>query len=471
MNKFAAALALSLLCLAATACMKLGPDYERPEPGFDIPENFRELEETKTRRYVPQGRWWKEFEDPELNQVIENVISSNPDLRKAAASVSEAGAIVTRTLADQFPSVDLNASSSRQERSTVDFMQGGYTTVNIDSFSLSLPASFEIDLWGRLARATEAARAELLAAERNRQTVAQTLIAEAASQYFNIRYLEKKLLITMELKKTYEENLDLVEARYSMGISSVLDVRQARRSLAQSEAEIPPIIQALGKARHKLAVLQGRYPEKEKPEKKEKYSFELPPPVPAGLPSELLSRRPDIRKAEASLKASCAGIGEAQANRFPQISLTGKFGYNSDELNILLEPESQLWQIAAGIVQPVFDAGRRRAAVEAAEARYRQQAASYAKTLLEAFSEVEGALLTRKQQIERYKRLKAYLTEAEETLETALDRYQRGLTDYLNVIDAQQSKFQAELSLIETQYNIYANRISLYRSLGGGWGV
>ena len=451
-------------------CMKLGPEYQRPDTDFETPGAFAEAGQAGPQPYVPQHNWWKQFEAPRLNEVVARVLTHNPDIRKAAASVLEYRALIGQTRADQFPSLDLNAQASRAQQSVVEPFTGENVTVKTDTFTLTLPASFELDLWGRLSRATEAARADLLAAEENRQTVIHSLIAEAVSQYFNIQSLEARLQISRRLTRTYRENLELVEARYRQGLSSILDVRQARRSLAQSEAEIPPLVQALGKARQALAVLQGQYPAKPAEPSGGQSRFELPPPIPAGLPAELLNRRPDIRAVEASLKAACARIGVAKANRFPQIRLTGSLGYTSNELQELFEPENELWQIAAGIVQPVFDAGKRGFAQKAAEARYRQQEAQYAKTVLEAFSEVEAALLTRRQQIERYERLEIYLKEAKATLDTALDRYQRGLANYLNVLDAQKASFQAELSLVETRNAIYTNRVSLYRALGGGWG-
>jgi len=459
-----------IIGFAAAGCMKLGPEYRRPDTDFDTPAAYAEAGPAGAQPYVEQHNWWEQFEEPRLNQVLARVLTHNPDIRKAAASVLEYRALIGRTRADQFPNLDFNAQAARQQQSVVNSFTGENVTVKTDSFSLTLPASFELDLWGRLSRATEAARADLLAAEENRQTVIHSLIAEAASQYFTIQSLEARLQISRQLTRTYRENLELVEARYRQGLSSILDVRQARRSLAQSEAEIPPLVQALGKARQALAVLQGQYPAKTIGPAGAQSRFELPPPIPAGLPAGLLNRRPDIRAAEASLKAACARIGVAKANRFPQIRLTGSFGYTSNELQELFEPENELWQIAAGIVQPVFDAGKRKAAQRAAEARYRQQVAQYAKTVLEAFSEVEAALLTRRQQMERYERLEIYLKEAKATLDTALDRYQRGLANYLNVLDAQKARFQAELSLVETRNAIYTNRVSLYRALGGGWG-
>ena len=459
-----------IIGFAAAGCMNVGPEYRRPDTDIDAPAAYAEAGPAGAQPYVPQHNWWEKFDEPPLNQVVARVLTHNPDIRKAAASVLEYRALIGRTRADQFPTLDFNAQAARQQQSVVNSFTGENVTVKTDSFSLTLPAAFELDLWGRLSRATEAARADLLAAEENRQTLIHSLIAEAASQYFNIQSLEARLQISRQLTRTYRENLELVEARYRQGLSSILDVRQARRSLAQSEAEIPPLVQALGKARQALAVLQGQYPAKTIAPTGAQSRFELPSPIPAGLPAELLNRRPDIRAVEASLKAACARIGVAKANRFPQIRLTGSFGYTSNELQELFEPENELWRLAAGIVQPFFDAGKRKSAQKAAEARYQQQVAQYAKTVLEAFSEVEAALLTRRQQIERYERLEIYLKEAKATLDTALDRYQRGLANYLNVLDAQKARFQAELSLVETRNVIYTNRVSLYRALGGGWG-
>ena len=249
----------------------------------------------------------------------------------------------------------------------------------------------------------------------------------------------------------------------------MLDLHQARRSLARAEAELPPLIEASGRARHSLAILQAEYPGRASEAGCQPLDFSAPPPVPAGLPAELLTRRPDIRSAEAALEAASARIGVARAARFPQITLTGSLGYSSDELETLFDPASRLWKLAAGGVQPLFDAGRLAASERVARARYEQQLAAYAKTVLNAFAEVEDSLLARRQLLERRKRLVKLRSESEATLETALDRYQRGLTSYLNVLDARQSLYQTNLDLAETEYNIYSNRVKLHRALGGGW--
>lgn len=460
---------LFILCLSLTGCTTLGPEYTRPEIGTAIPDKFLEAEGAATRPHTPSGKWWQEFGDPVLDRTVEKVLENNPNIRKAAASVMEAKALARQTRAGQYPSLDLTTDASRQGRYTENPLTGSTESATTDSFSLAMPASFELDLWGRLSGATRAARADLLAAEENRRTIVQSLIAEAVTRYFNIRSIETRLSITRKMTETYRENLELVRARYKRGLVSILDVRQARRSLARSEARIPLLVRSAGAARQELAVLTGSYPTAEKPEPAGRNTYKIPPPVPAGLPSDLLHRRPDIRAAEAALKAASERVGAAVAERFPRITLTGSFGYTSEELNLLLDPESRLWKIASGLVQPIFDAGRLKAAQKAAEARYLQQEADYAKTVLDAFREMEGALLTRKQQMERFQRLQTLSDEAKGTLETALDRYQRGLSDYINVLDAQQANFETKLDLVETRYNIFTNRVTLYRALGGGW--
>ncbi|MBS3808922.1 MAG: efflux transporter outer membrane subunit, partial [Desulfobacterales bacterium] len=458
-----------LLVSAAAGCAWIGPDYSRPDTGAEIPEHYLAGKKAETEEYVPQHGWWKKFGDPELNRVVSEVVENNPDIAGAAAGVMEARAAMEQTGADRFPSLDLNVQASRQWQTVRDPLTDDKETVETDTFSLTLPASFELDLWGRLARASQAARADLLAAEENRRTVVQSMIAETVSLYLQIRFLEKQIDITRGLVASYKKNLELVEGRYRRGITPVLDVHQARRALARAEAELPSLVESKGKALHSLSILQGKYPENVDPPGKDRQALKMPPPVPAGLPSELLERRPDIRSAEASLEAACARIGAARANRFPRISLTGSLGYASNELDTLFDPVNELWKLAAGAMQPVFDAGKRAAAEEAARARYKKQVASYAKTVLQAFSEVEDALLARQQLMERHKRLVRLVSESAATLESARGRYRKGLTSYLNVLDAMQALHQAELDLAKGEYALFSNRVKLHRALGGGW--
>lgn len=454
---------------AAAGCMRLGPDYKEPDPGVRVPEGFLSAGEAETAGYASMDRWWEDFGDKELNHAVTSAVENNPEVAEAAAGVMEARAVLGQTGADRLPSVDFEARASRQEKSEINPLTNNKETVVTDTFSLSIPASFELDLWGRLARASQAARAELLAAEENRRTVVQSLIAETVNLYFQIRSLDLQIELTRDLVKSNQQHLELVKDRYRRGLASMLDVRQARRSLARAEAELPSLVESRGKAWHSFSILQGRYPENNESGDSGSRDFQMPEPVPAGLPSELLAMRPDIRAAEALLEAASARIGVARANRFPQISLTGSFGYTSDELSGLFEPENRLWQIAAGGIQPVFDAGRRAAAERAARARYEKQSAVYARTLLKAFGEVEDALFARQQLIERRSLLEELVSESEATLEIAMDRYKRGLSGYLNVLDARQNLYRSELDLVQVQYAIYSNRVKLHRALGGGW--
>ncbi|MBS0013878.1 MAG: efflux transporter outer membrane subunit [Desulfobacterales bacterium] len=467
-----------LFCLLACAlafglcgpgCMRAGPDYARPEPDFDMPGGFVSGSPEQAAVETDQNRWWEAFDDPALNRAVMRVIFANPDIARAAARVMEARAAVTQTGADQYPSLDFNASRSRQQQNIVEPFSGQRVSVETDTFSLSLPASFELDLWGRLARASEAARADLLAAEQNRRTMVQSMVAETVNLYLQIRSIQEQIDLSRDLVAAYEQNRDLVERRYERGLVSVLDVHQVRRSLARARSQLPALIRARGRAGHALAILQGQYPDSENLKRTTADGLPQLPPVPAALPSQLLDRRPDIRAAEAALEAACARIGAARAARLPQISLTGSFGYTSDAFDTLLNPASQLWQIAAGAFQPVFDAGRRAAAEQGALARYQQQEAVYAKTVLEALAEVEDALLSRQQLIEQHSRLRSLVSEAEATLNSAENRYQRGLVSYINVLDARQASFQAQLDLVEAQYAIFRNRVELHRVLGGGW--
>ena len=460
-------LLLPALCWLFSCSM--GPDFKRPDLTIAPPETFLNTPHGELIEFQETDNWWQVFDDPEIDQLVVNVIQNNPDIQTAAARVLEVQSVFKQSRADQYPVLNVNAEAGRQSYPAFNPLTGTTGTNISDSYSLSLPASFEIDLWGRLSRATESARARLLSAEENRRTVVQTLVAEAISLYLNIESLERQIQIKHKNVDAYRQRLEIVEGRYRRGLTSILDVRQASRVLAQAESQLPSLTATLGLQYQSLAILQGRYPKNNPPRKHAPDYFRLPPEVPPGLPSELITRRPDICAAEADLHSACALIGVAKAARFPRITLTGNFGYASDELDSLFDPESELWSIAAGGMQPVFNAGKLAAAQRAAQARYEQALSNYSKTVLQAFAEVEGALLTRKKQIERRNRLLTYRNEAAATLDVANDRYNRGLIDYLTVLDAQQVNDEAEIGLIMVEYDILSNHVRLFRALGGGW--
>jgi multidrug efflux system outer membrane protein len=459
---------LFFLLIMMTGCLKLGPEYKRPDLDVEVPAAY---ENAAGDNGAPANGelWWHVFNDPDLNLVVEEVIRNNLDVKQATARVLELHYQVVQTRANRFPQLGLQAQARRQQQPIIGILPSGTVSVENSIFTLALPASFEWDLWGRLARAEEASRAEMLQAVEARHTITQTVVAEAVSLYLQIEALERQIQITDRSITSFKRSRDLVEGRYRRGLSSILDVRQARRLLAQAESLLPDLRQNLSVAQHNLSVLHGNYPTAKPPRPQPEDYFKRLDPVPPGLPSELLQRRPDVRAAEETLKSLNALVGFAKANRFPRITLTGSFGYSSDELATLFQPESQLYNIAADMAQPLFEAGKRKAAQRAAEARYQQAAAAYVKTVLTAFADVEGALVTRKEKIERRDRVVVLLREARAALEVAESRYLRGLLEYLNVLDAQQSLFVAEQDLARVDLAILTNRVALHRALGGGW--
>jgi len=449
--------------------MKMGPDFRKPDPEVSQPEQFQYAPK-KAEAVIPEDRWWEVFNDPEINGVVEKVLKNNPDLQQAAARILELQYQVIRTRADRFPSLGFKGGAQRQHEPESILGPGIPVGGTVNQYSFSLPASYEMDLWGKFARAEEASRAQLLQEEENRLTLSQGLVSEAISLFLRIQSLERRIQITVQSLKNYEDSVTFVEQRYKRGLTSILDLRQARRTLNQAKGNLPQLRQELGTAQQALAVISGEYPKTRKPYPQPEDYYKKLKPIPPGLPSALLLRRPDIRAAEAQLKALNAQIGVAKASRFPSISLTGSFGYASEELSNLFSPGG-IWSMAASLAQPLFDAGRLKANQRAAEARYSQGIAGYRKAVLEAFREVENALLTRRKQIERRADVLSFLVEARATQRVAETRYMRGLVDYLTVLNAQQTRFQAEDQLLQVELTILANRVTLHRALGGGWAM
>ncbi|MBW2561892.1 MAG: efflux transporter outer membrane subunit, partial [Deltaproteobacteria bacterium] len=351
--------------VALAGCMKMGPDFTKPDMDPQVRASYQHVISGAETKAVAD-RWWAAFNDPELDRLVEGVVSGNLDIKKALAAISELRSYFTQSRADRFPTLQLKGSAGRQHSTFLG------RSDEVDAYTLSLPASFEIDLWGRLARAEEAALATLLKTEENARTATQTIISEAITIYFHIESLERRIQITKQSIESYRRNLSFVERRYEGGVASILDLRQARRALAQAEASLPSLRQELGIRQQNLAVLAGRYPETRSARTQPEDYFTLPSPVPAGLPSDLLLRRPDIRAAEAALRALNAKIGVAKASRFPAITLTGSFGYSSSELDRLFIPGNDAWNITFGVLHPLFNAGKLKAGQRATEAQFRQ---------------------------------------------------------------------------------------------------
>jgi multidrug efflux system outer membrane protein len=447
-----------------SGCINLGPDYVQPDLGIQTPASY-EYAPAETEALAAGDRWWRVFGDEELNRLVDDVLKNNWDIKQAAARILEAQARYVEVRAGRFPNAGFDAGADRRQVGGVRLGSG--TIVN--TYELSGAASFEVDLWSRLAKASRAAWEDILQEQENRRTLAQSVVAEAISLYLEMEALERRLQIAAQSIEAFRLSLRFVETRYERGLTSVLDVRQARRVLAQAETVVPQLEQEMGIVQQQLAVLRGRYPHTLQPRRQPEDYYRRLAPVPPGLPSDLLMRRPDIRAAEKQLKALNERVGVAKAARLPTITLTGGYGWSSDDLSRLLRSENVLWNLTAGLAQPVFDAGRLKAGQRAAEAQYLQGVADYVKTVLDAFGEVESALLTRKQQLERRERELKFLEEARATQRVAEDRYTRGLVIYLDVLNAQITRYQAEDSLALVDLAIMRNRVALHRALGGGW--
>ncbi|MCF8097582.1 MAG: TolC family protein, partial [Desulfarculaceae bacterium] len=298
--------------LVTTGCIKVGPDYQRPEFAFKTPNTYDQAKSTVP--YEKLDRWWEQFGDPQLNQTVDEVLKNNLDLQATAGKVLELRASFVQSRAARFPTVSVGGTSQKQ-RSTSSLSLPTTQTISTEreSYELSLAATFEVDLWGKLARAEASARADLLQAEENRRTVAQTVVASAVTGYFNIRNLQRRLVVNQNSIIAYTKSMSFVEGRYRRGRTSALDLRQSRRSLAQAKAATPSLEQQLGLAKQDLAVLLGRYPEiKPNPDPGTDYLSRMQP-VPPGLPSELLLRRPGLKAAEAGLQSPRGKIGGARA--------------------------------------------------------------------------------------------------------------------------------------------------------------
>ncbi len=461
------------------SCMKVGPDFVPPKFEDKIPPTFENAIHKEDKNIIILDKWWETFNDPVLNRIVNKVIKNNLDIRKATFRILELYARYKRAHADRYPSLNIGGEFKEIHKTVTGLiptlrngrlvMQETSSVETIDNYSLAFAASYEFDLWGRLKRSEEAEKARLLESKENRETIVQGIISEAIKLYFEIKALKKRIFLAKENIETTKNILTLVENRYKSGLSSILEVEKAKTSLEQAKIVLPKLLQDLGTCNQQLLLLMGEYPKISGIKVDDAWELHLDP-VPVGLPSELLKRRPDIRAAEKRLKALNAMVGVARAARFPHISLTGNYGYASDSLSDLFKPKSELWNLAIGIIQPLFDAGRLKANEEAAKARYKQGLMEYSKIVLKAFFEVENSLFRRQKQLEIRKVALNLLKEATITYKVAKSRYESGLIDYLHLLDAQKTLYQARDNIVLIDFGLLTNRIALHRALGGGFG-
>ena len=458
-------LPLTLLLILLTSCT-VGPNYKRP--AVAVPDRYRGLtaEEAAKAEAASLGneKWWTVFQDPELQQLIRTALAQNYDVQIAATRILQAQAVLGITRADQFPTISANASGVNERIPQSKLSPPVETSVN----HVSLSMFWELDFWGKFRRATEAARADLLATEWGKRAVMTTLVSNVAGGYFQLRELDLQLEIAKRTLSTRRESLRLVQIRANGGTTSMLDVRQSEQLVYGAAAAIPDLERQIEQQENFLSVLLGQNPG---PIKRGAGLTEIRflPQVPAGLPSSLLERRPDIQVAEQLIVAANARIGVAKAAYFPSISLTGIGGYESSALTGLFAGPAGLWSVGASALQPIFQGGRLRSNVRLSEARQREAALVYQQTIQQAFREVSDSLIAYQKNQEFRKQQELLTAAAEDATRLSNMRYEGGVTSYLEVLDSDTRYFDAQNTLARAQLNELQSVVQLYRALGGGW--
>ncbi len=454
---------LALPIVAALAGCTAGPDYRRPEP--PAPTTWRSgiVEASE----ISNAAWWEQFQDPALSNLIRTAIEGNKDFAIATANVDQAFAQYGITRSALFPQVDSGASAARQrssESGPVPVIPGRPT---LNDYDLHLSASFELDLWGRLRRANEAARARLLGSEEGRRTVVLTLVSSVANGYIQLRALDRQLDIARRTSQSLGEAARLQRARFDEGAVPESDYRQAESQYETAGAQVPELERQIARQENFISVLAGRNPGPI--ERGREIDALVFPALPTGLPADLLERRPDIRQAEQSLIAANADIGVAKAAYFPRIGLTGLLGLESGELSDLFKGPSRTWSYGVGVNLPIFNAGRIRNQVAQSEAFRREALSSYEKSIIVAFQEVENALVDRSKFAQTRDAQARNVAALQRFRDLAALRYREGAAIYLEVANAEQSLFNAELAYVATQSQLFQSYANLYKAMGGGW--
>lgn len=457
--------------LVLAGCGTLGPNYLRP--ATDLPTTAIKPQSTHGVASVDWLAWWKSFQDPALNALLDEAAANSVDLALAAARIDESRASLALTHASRFPTVDANVTATRSQVSAnAGKLQPG-ASPRFGDFQPGLTAAFEIDFWGKFQRADEAARARLLSIEANRGAVLATLYANVAQSYFALRAFDAQVTLAELTLATRKENLRLQSKRFDAGVVGDLDVQQATAEAAAIEATLIQAQQNLRATEAVLALLLGRSPTAiVQPNIARGSAIDVlfsRATVPAELPSDLLDRRPDVIAAEQQLVAANADIGQAKAAYYPTIKLTAGLGYESRQLSELFNPTSLFWNLASGLTQPLFRAGSTDAVVAGANARKAQAAAQYAQAVQGAFKDVHDALsaIAANEALVTTadKRIKAL----REVLRLANLRYSNGYSSYLEVLNAQRDLTQAESSVIDAKRAQLAGVVALYKAVGGGW--
>jgi outer membrane protein, multidrug efflux system len=447
-----------------TGCT-VGPDYKRPPTA--VPDGYRGLPpdaSQQTAASLGDEKWWTVFQDQQLQALIREALAQNYDVRTAATRVLQAQAVVGITRADQYPNIAGGASANNQRfpRTT--------TTPEFETspFNVNLSLVWELDFWGKFRRATQAARANLLSTEWAQKAVISSLVSNVASAYFQLLELDSEMNISRNTLASRRESLRLVEIREKGGTTSLLDVRQSEQLVFTAAASIPDLERRIEQQENLISILLGKNPA---PVTRGKPLVEnvVLPTVPAGLPSQLLERRPDIQSVEQQLVAANAEIGVAKAAYFPQITLTAAGGYESSAFTDLFTGPAGLWSFGGQLAQPIFTAGRIRSNVRLTEAQKEQAVLVYQQSIQQAFREVADSLVAYRKNQEFRAQEELLTAAAQDATRLSTVRYEGGVTSYLEVLDSDTRYFDAQVGLAQAQLNERLALVQLFNALGGGW--
>ena len=458
--------ATALLATLLISGCAVGPNYKKPR--VSTPAVYRGLTPEEAAKADPQSladeKWWEVFQDDQLKDLIKTALQQNYDVQRAATRVLQAQAFLGITRSNQFPTVSGEASALNLRNSR----QGIFPPIDTNTNRVGLAFDWELDFWGKFRRATESARANLLATEWAQREVITQLISDLTSAYFRMRALDLQLDISRRTLASRQDSLRLTNLLAQGGATSMLDVRQAEQLVFTAASEIPSLEQQIEQEENFIAILLGNDPAPV-PRGKQLTEQYHPPTVPAGLPSSLLERRPDIRQAEQQLIAANAQIGVARAQYFPQISLTATSGYQSSALSSLFTGPAGFWSFGSTVAQPIFTGGRLRSNVRLAEAQEQDSLLSYKQTIQGAFRDVSDSLIAYRKTQEFREQQKSLVDSAQDATRLSHLRYSGGATSYLEVLTNDTNYFTAELGLVQAQLNELLSLVQLYRGLGGGW--
>jgi multidrug efflux system outer membrane protein len=445
-------------------CM-MGPKYKRPTA--NVPQEYRAPapQQAAAGSSLGNEEWWQVYQDPVLTQLIHTAVAQNYDVRIAAARVLEAQAQVGITRANQFPSANVGADVFSQQNAKVSKLFPAY---EVNGGELNLSVIWNLDFWGKYRRQTEAARAQLLATEWGQRAVLSSLVANVATAYFQLRALDSELEISQGTLASRQQSLKLTQVLESHGSGSGLDVSQAEQLVYTASETIPDLERQIQQQENVLSVLLGENP-RSIPRGRPLTEQPAPQNVPAGLPSELLERRPDVRQAEQIVVAANAQIGVAKALFFPSLSLTGLGGLESNALNQLISKPSETWTGAFSVTQPVFQGGALRSGLRLARANWQEAVLSYQQTVQNALEQVSNSLVASQKNREFREQQELLTKAAKQTDQLSEVLYKNGGASYLQVLTSETNYFSAELNLVQAQLNERLALVQLYQALGGGW--